>query len=219
MIVDGVPLVYIDDDLVVADKPAGLLAVPGRGPEKADCVLHRLQRHLGPLGVVHRLDMDTSGLMVLARTAAAQRLLSMAFAARRVHKRYVAVVAGIPLPPTAPDGWGDIRLPLIVDWPRRPRSKVCFRTGKPSHTRWCLCGAERHGPAWATRVTLEPITGRSHQLRLHLAALGHPIVGDPLYAPPSLARATPRLLLHASELALPHPAHGRWMAWCSACPF
>ncbi|MES6459359.1 pseudouridine synthase, partial [Cutibacterium acnes] len=107
MILDGVPLVHIDDDLVVVDKPAGLLAVPGRGPEKADCVLHRLQRHLGPLGVVHRLDMDTSGLIVLARTAAAQRTLSMAFAARRVHKRYVAVVAGIPLPPTAPDGWSD----------------------------------------------------------------------------------------------------------------
>jgi tRNA pseudouridine32 synthase/23S rRNA pseudouridine746 synthase len=219
LILDGIALVHIDDDLVVVDKPSGLLAVPGRGPDKADSVLQRLQRRLGPLGVVHRLDMDTSGLMVLARTAAAQRTLSMTFAARRVHKRYVAIVAGIPLPPTAPGGWGDIRLPLIVDWPRRPRSKVCFLTGKPSHTRWRLIGTERHGFAWATRVALEPITGRSHQLRLHLAALGHPILGDPLYAPPTLARATPRLLLHASELALPHPAHGQWVAWNSACPF
>jgi len=219
VIVDGVAVVYADETLAVVDKPAGLLSVPGRGPEKADCVVARLQPALGPLGVVHRLDMDTSGLMVLARTAAAQRTLSMAFAARRVRKRYVAVVAGVPLPPTAAGGWGDIRLPLIVDWPQRPRSKVCFRTGKTSHTRWRLIGTERHGLAWATRVALEPITGRSHQLRLHLAALGHPILGDTLYAPPTLARATPRLLLHASELALPHPAHGQWMAWCSACPF
>lgn len=219
MICAGVAIVYIDGALLVVDKPAGLLAVPGRGPDKADCVLNRLVRHWGPLYVVHRLDMDTSGLMVLARTPAAQRQLATAFAQRRVDKRYSAVVAGIPLPPSAPSGWADIRLPLAVDWPRRPRSRVDFARGKPSHTRWRALSSERWGGLWATRLLLAPVTGRSHQLRVHLAALGHPILGDALYATPEQRSAAPRLLLHACALTLPHPLNGEPYAWQAPLPF
>lgn len=214
-----IPIVYLDDDLVVIDKPAGLLSVPGRGPDKADCALQRLQRQLGPLGVVHRLDMDTSGLLVLARHAAAQRALSIAFAQRQVQKRYVALVAGVPLPPVSADGWGHIRLPLIVDWPRRPRSTVCFRHGKASHTCWRVLAQERLGRVLATRLLLAPLTGRSHQLRVHLAALGHPIVGDPLYAEGLLRTASARLLLHACELDLPHPCRGGRLQLQRPAPF
>ena len=216
---DGIPILHLDDALIVIDKPAGLLAVPGRGADKADCVAARVQRHVPDALVVHRLDMDTSGLMVLARGAAAQRALSIAFAERRVHKTYVAVVAGVPLAPAGTDGWGDIRLPLAVDWPRRPRSKVDFRHGKPSHTRWRTLGLERWGRLWATRLALRPLTGRSHQLRVHLAALGHPILGDPLYAQDTARRAAPRLLLHAAELAVPHPVSGQPCRWMSTVPF
>lgn len=213
---DGIPVLHLDDALIVVAKPAGLLAVPGRGADKADCVAARVQRHAPDALVVHRLDMDTSGLMVLARGAAAQRALSLAFAERRVHKTYVTVVAGVPLPPGTLDGWGDVRLPLIVDWPRRPRSKIDFRHGKPSHTRWRPTGLERWGEFWATRLELQPLTGRSHQLRVHLAALGHPILGDPLYAEGAARHAAPRLLLHAAELALTHPVSGQPCRW--VCP-
>lgn len=219
MTLDGVPVVHRDDDLIVVDKPAGLLSVPGRGPEKADCVVARVQRHLGPVGVVHRLDMGTSGLLVLARTAPAQRALSMAFAARQVHKRYVAVVAGVPLHAAPGEAWADIRLPLIVDWPRRPRSKVDFGHGKPSHTRWRLVAVEEWAGRVAARLLLEPLTGRSHQLRVHLRALGHPILGDELYAEPPLRDAAPRLLLHAAELTLPHPRTGKRLSLARAAPF
>ncbi|WP_334134635.1 RluA family pseudouridine synthase [Tepidimonas sp.] len=218
----GDPLVrHADADLLVVDKPAGLLSVPGRGPDKADCVVARLQPHWGPLYVVHRLDMATSGLLVLARHPAAQRALSRAFADRQVRKTYEAIVAGWPLPPvgTGVDAWGDIRLPLVVDWPRRPRSVVCFVHGKPSHTRWQPLRRLHWGRHPATRLALQPVTGRSHQLRVHLLALGHPILGDELYAPPALQAAAPRLLLHACTLALPHPRRGQWCAWHSPAPF
>ncbi|MEW6695622.1 MAG: RluA family pseudouridine synthase [Pseudomonadota bacterium] len=214
------PLCYHDDDLVVVDKPAGLLSVPGRGPDKTDCVVARLQRILGPVLVVHRLDMGTSGLLVLARNASAQRVLSMAFAQRRVHKRYIAVVAGVPLAVPDDQGWSHIRLPLIVDWPRRPRSTVDVAHGKPSHTRWrCLAQETWAHRVVATRVALEPLTGRSHQLRVHALAMGHPILGDELYAPAALRDAAPRLLLHAAELTLPHPRTGAPLVVRSPAPF
>lgn len=216
---EGLPILHVDDALIVVDKPAGLLAVPGRGADKADCVAARVQRHAPDALVVHRLDMDTSGLMVLARGAQAQRALARAFAQRDVHKTYLAVVAGIPLPADGPGGWGDIRLPLIVDWPRRPRSKVDFHHGKPSHTRWRPLALERWGDLWATRVELQPVSGRSHQLRVHLAALGHPMLGDPLYAEGAARCAAPRLLLHAHRLALTHPSRGTPCQWTSPAPF
>jgi tRNA pseudouridine32 synthase/23S rRNA pseudouridine746 synthase len=145
--------------------------------------------------------MATSGLMVYGRGAAAQRALSVAFAERRVDKRYVGVVAGL----MAGDA-GEVDAPLICDWPNRPRQKVCHERGKPSLTRWRVLS--RDVAAGRTRVELEPVTGRSHQLRLHLATIGHPMLGDDLYAPPELAAAAPRLLLHAERLAFPHPVTG-----------
>ncbi|MEW5966835.1 MAG: RluA family pseudouridine synthase [Pseudomonadota bacterium] len=203
-------VVHADAALLVLDKPSGLLSVPGRGPDKADCLAARAQALYPDALVVHRLDMDTSGLMLMARGAAMQRALSQAFAARAVTKRYVAVVAGRLDAPE--EGWGTIDLPLIGDWPNRPRQMVDPVRGKPSVTRWRVLGYEGE----TTRVELEPVTGRSHQLRVHLAALGHPILGDPLYAPASRA---PRLLLHACALRLAHPVTDTERAFESPAPF
>ncbi len=218
---DGVLVSYADDKLLVLDKPAGLLCVPGRGPDKADCLSARAQALYPDALVVHRLDMGTSGLVVMARGAEAQRGLSAAFAERRVHKRYEALVAGVP-DGTGADatGWNDIHLPLIVDWPNRPRSKVDFALGKPSHTRWRqLAVQDVAGLGPCARLALEPVTGRSHQLRVHLVALGHPILGDELYAEGAALAAAPRLLLHACAIDLPHPTSGRRLAFGSAPPF
>ncbi len=189
-------LIHLDADVIVADKPAGLLCVPGRGPDKADCLATRVATRWPGAKPAHRLDMGTSGLVVFGRHAAAHRALSMAFAARQVAKRYEAVVAGLP----AHDA-GEIDLPLICDWPNRPRQIVDHTTGKPSQTRWRVI--TRDPDAGTTRLALEPITGRSHQLRVHLASIGHPILGDDLYAPPDWLAAAPRLLLHACTLQLP----------------
>ena len=198
---------HVDDALLVLDKPAGLLSVPGRGADKQDCAVARAQaRHPDAL-IVHRLDMATSGLLLLARGAAMQRTLSMAFEARQVHKRYVAVAAGHLAPPAQGD-WGEIDLPLMTDWPNRPRQIVDAR-GRSSLTRWrVLAHATMPDGQPATRLELEPVTGRSHQLRVHLQALGHPILGDALYADEAARAAAPRLLLHASELAFIHPLSG-----------
>lgn len=181
-------IVHADARLVVIDKPAGLLSVPGR--TEPDCASARVQADFPDALIVHRLDQATSGLLLFARGAQAQRELSADFAERRIEKRYVAIVGG------QLDGEGLIDLPLAADWPNRPRQQVDIARGKPSQTRWRALGRE----GAHTRVELTPITGRSHQLRVHLAALGHPIVGDALYAPPALATASPRLLLHASAL-------------------
>lgn len=212
-------VVYADDALLVFDKPVGLLSVPGRGPDNADCLSTRAQAAYPDARVVHRLDMATSGLLVMARGDHAQRELSRQFAQREVSKRYVAIVAGQPDASSAdPQGWCDIRLPLIVDWPNRPRSKVDHTHGKPSHTRW-----RRHptpaGLPNATRLLLMPVTGRSHQLRVHLMAMGHPILGDELYATPDDAAATSRLLLHAEHLGLAHPVSGTRMTFDLPTPF
>lgn len=204
-------ILHVDDHLLVVDKPAGLLAVPGRGDDKADCLLARLQALHPDTQVVHRLDQATSGLMLFARGAHAQRALSMAFEARRVDKRYSAIVWGEPA-----GDQGRIDLPLAADWPNRPRQKVDPQHGKPSITHWLV--AERL-PGGRTRLELTPVTGRSHQLRVHLAAIGHPIVGDALYAPPEVQAAADRLLLHASALAFAHPHDGRAMAFERAPDF
>lgn len=220
----GLRLIHSDAALLVLDKPAGLLAVPGRGADKQDCLSTRAQQVWPEALVVHRLDMGTSGLIVMARSTEAQRRLSMAFAARQVHKRYVAVVAGhlpAPVSSEALDGWGCIDLPLLLDWPNRPLSKVDHAHGKPSTTRWRV-QAHVTLPATdtpCTRVELEPVTGRSHQLRVHLLALGHPIVGDALYAPPAVQALAPRLLLHAEQLELAHPDTGEWLRFASPAPF
>jgi tRNA pseudouridine32 synthase/23S rRNA pseudouridine746 synthase len=158
--------------------------------------------------------------MVFARGERAQRILSIAFAGRAVDKRYVAIVAGKPEPADTDDeGWATIDLPLAADWPARPRQKVDAASGRPSLTRWRKAREARCAWEGGTRLELQPVTGRSHQLRVHLAAIGHPILGDALYAPGPLAQAAPRLLLHAESLALAHPADGRRLAWRCDAPF
>ncbi len=201
-------IVHSDTDLVVVDKPAGLLSVPGRGPDRQDCAWSRVAAQYNDALIVHRLDMATSGLLLLARGATMQRQLSLAFAERRVHKQYVAIVEGQP----AADA-GEVDLPLIADWPRRPRQKVDLADGKPSLTRWRVLA--RLGAR--ARLLLEPVTGRSHQLRVHMAAQGWPIVGDELYG--RSGPDTPRLLLHAQSLQLPHPVDGRSLRFEAELPF
>ena len=195
--------------MLVAKKPAGLLSVPGRLPENKDCLITRLQAAYPDALTVHRLDMATSGLMVFARGAETHRALSKAFADRHVSKRYIAVVAG------RLEGQGEVDLPLITDWPNRPRQMVDHEIGKPSLTRW---RALVHDGV-TTRVELEPVTGRSHQLRVHMMAIGHPIVGDVFYAPPEIEASSSRLLLHAERLTLPHPVSGEVIDFHSPAPF
>lgn len=209
-------VVHKDAHCLVLDKTAGVLCVPGRGADKQDCLSVRVQAQYPDALVVHRLDMATSGLWLMARGAEMQRRLSKAFAEREVRKRYVAVVAGDLLTRSGAE-WHEINLPIAADWPNRPLRVIDAASGKHSLTRWRVLGA---GPAPATtRLELEPVTGRSHQLRVHLQALGHPILGDALYAPEETAAAAPRLLLHACELNVSHPAHGEPMQWRSPAPF
>ncbi len=203
-------ILHADAALVVADKPAGLPTVPGRPVELHDCLWQRVRERFDDALVVHRLDMATSGLVLFARGIEMQRTLSRAFAQREVDKRYEAVVAG-----RIEREHGEIDLPLAADWPNRPRQIVDAARGKPSLTRWRVIARE----AGRTRLALEPHTGRSHQLRVHLAAIGHPILGDALYAPEPMARAAPRLLLHACALGFAHPADGRAQRFESPAPF
>ncbi|MBB4843907.1 tRNA pseudouridine32 synthase/23S rRNA pseudouridine746 synthase [Paucibacter oligotrophus] len=200
----GLAPVFVGDDLLLVNKPGGLLSVPGRGPDKQDCAIHRVQQHYPEALIVHRLDQATSGLLLLARGPAMQRCLSLAFAERRVHKGYEALLQGhLPMSGGSAE-WQTVDLPLQTDWPNRPRQKIDFEHGKPSQTRYRLLGHE--GPN--SRVLLEPLTGRTHQLRVHMLALGHPIVGDTLYSGPqdqAPAAELPglRMCLHARSLHLP----------------
>ena len=210
----GPDILYVDASVLVVNKPAGLLSVPGRGEDKQDCLERRLQAPFPDALTVHRLDMHTSGLLVLARGKKMQRRLSLLFANRQVDKRYLAVVTG-KLPAVS----GEIDLPLSADWPNRPRQKVDHVAGKRSLTRYLVLG---HDPAVNTsRLTLVPETGRTHQLRVHLQALGHPIVGDLLYGEAryggaASAASAHRLLLHAEQLAFAHPESGE--RYCFLCP-
>ena len=204
--------IFVDEHLLVLDKPAGLLSVPGRGADKADCLSARAQAQWSDARVVHRLDMATSGLVLFARGADMQRRLSMAFAAREVHKRYVAVVSGV----MAQDV-GEIDLPLAADWPRRPLQVVDPVRGKASLTRWRVL--RRDAAQAQTRVELVPVTGRTHQLRVHLQAIGHGILGDALYAPAQYLASPARLMLHATWLGYAHPEGGQPMHHQSPPPF
>jgi tRNA pseudouridine32 synthase/23S rRNA pseudouridine746 synthase len=205
--------IHEDESLLVLDKPAGLLCVPGRGEDKQDCLSARATRQWPDALVVHRLDMATSGLVLMARNPRMQRALGDAFAFRRVHKGYDAIVDG--LLPLSCD-WSLIDAPLAADWPRRPLQKIDV-AGKPSQTRWRV---KRQLPERrASHLWLEPLTGRSHQLRVHLLSIGHPILGDMLYGAEDAGRKAPRLLLHASLLAFVHPADGRPLRFESPLPF
>lgn len=207
---DPVRTVHRDETLWVIEKPAFLLSVPGRGPEKQDCVLHRLLDQEPEVKLVHRLDLDTSGLMVFAIGKPAQSAMGRAFQQRQVEKRYEAVVHG-----RVEADEGEITLPLIADWANRPRQKVCHETGKSALTRYRV----HHRLEQATYLSLFPHTGRSHQLRIHCRELGHPILGCDLYAPAEIEALSPRLLLHATELAFPHPQHGGLVRFHSPAPF
>ena len=211
-------VVFADDHLLVLNKPSGLLSVPGRGEDKQDCLITRAQAQWPEALTVHRLDMSTSGLMVIAKGPEMQRSLSQAFAQREVHKIYEAIVAGeLSNKETSnADAWSDIHMPLLIDWPNRPKSKVDWEHGKPSHTQWRV---KHSNLTNATRVELQPITGRTHQLRLHMMAIGHAILGDALYASPDIQAQSPRLLLHARVLQLKHPVTAEWMAFESTVPF
>jgi len=224
-------LVHQDDALLVLHKPAGLLSVPGRGADKLDSLSYRVQQQFPEALVVHRLDRDTSGLLIMARGANMQSQLSKLFASRSVHKRYTAVCFGVlhdgdqagksPLDPELPETWNAIDLPIWLDWAKRPQREIDPH-GQPSLTRWRLVGHEAQDPNSSqtfSRLELEPYTGRTHQLRVHLQALGHPILGDTLYAPPELQALSPRLLLHATRLSLPHPVTGQTLSLHCPPPF
>jgi tRNA pseudouridine32 synthase/23S rRNA pseudouridine746 synthase len=203
-----IPEIFRDDDILVVDKPHGLLSVPGRGEHLADCLLARLAAIHPEVLLCHRLDRDTSGIMVFALTKLAQRRMGRMFETRRVSKRYVARVAGEVAEPR-----GTVDLPLIVDWPNRPLQHVNHETGKPAITDWTRMAHEDG----TTRMRLKPRTGRSHQLRVHMAELGHPILGDPFYSPDH--DAWPRMMLHAEGLKFEHPTTGLVLRLEAPVPF
>jgi tRNA pseudouridine32 synthase/23S rRNA pseudouridine746 synthase len=202
-------ILHRDAALLIAVKPAGLLSVPGKPAGAEDCLFARLAAADGAVRLVHRLDRDTSGVMVFARSAAAQRHLGLQFERRHIGKRYVALVAG-----HVAEEAGQVDLPLAADWPNRPRQMVCHGRGRPARTGWAVL---ERGPEH-TRLALFPHTGRSHQLRVHMAALGHAILGDPLYGP-AAGRDAVRLMLHAERLTMRHPEGGAETAFESSAPF
>ncbi|MCH2076226.1 MAG: pseudouridine synthase [Rhodobacteraceae bacterium] len=201
-------VIHLDHELLAIDKPSGLLSVPGKGPELADCLLTRVQADYPSALLVHRLDRDTSGVMLFALSPLAQKHLGQQFERRVTKKVYVAEVWG------RLEGKGMIDLPLIVDWPNRPRQMVDHERGKAAITEW-----RAKKPGDITRVELRPQTGRSHQLRVHMAELGHPILGDPFYATPDALAAADRLKLHAWKLSVRHPDGGEWLELRAKLPF
>ncbi len=206
----GIRILHADAHLLVLDKPSGLLSVPAKPPGPADCLEVRVRAVYPEALLVHRLDGDTSGVMLFARTRLAQRHIGWQFERRQLRKTYVARVAG-----QVEGESGCIDLPLICDWPNRPLQMVCFERGKPAQTDWRLLKRE---PA-ATRLELRPLTGRSHQLRVHMRALGHPILGDSFYADPAALAAADRLQLHAQAIELRHPDGGKWIRFEAPLPF
>jgi len=206
---DPLEVLHLDHEVILLDKPAGLLSVPGKGEGLTDCLLARVQVAFPDALLVHRLDRDTSGVMIFALTRHAQRHLGLQFEKRMTRKTYVARIWGVPAQKT-----GTVDLPLIVDWPNRPRQMVCPETGKPAQTDWRLLKDDGE----TARVRLVPHTGRSHQLRVHMLSLGHPILGDPFYAT-GAAREFPRLMLHSEELRFKHPDGGQSTRVRSPVPF
>ena len=222
-------LIHEDEHLLVLEKPSGLLSVPGRGPDKQDCLSKRVQGRYPEALIVHRLDQDTSGLLLMARGIEAQRRLSKLFETRQVKKRYVAVVAGQPEQTQSAveideEGWRTIDGPILLDWERRPLH-IIHPDGKASRSRWRVLQSSHSDSFSASLIELEPVTGRTHQLRVHLQSIGHPMLGDSLYAPPDIQLLSPRLLLHAQELAFVHPFTEQSLAfkapvqWSATLPF
>jgi len=202
-------ILYQDEAIIVLNKPSGLLSVPGKAPEHQDSLQLRVQRVYPTARTVHRLDMATSGLLVMALTPEAQRSLNWQFERRQTQKHYIALLEGQLKAQT-----GVVDLPLICDWPNRPRQMVCFQNGKSAQTLFEKLAVEGD----ATRVRLTPITGRSHQLRVHMQWLGHPICGDKFYGT-APDEKTERLQLHAAMLGLNHPNTGHWLQFQAPAPF
>ena len=207
-----IEVIYEDDSILAVNKPAGLLTTPGRGENKQDCLVSRAQLSHPDVLVVHRLDMDTSGLILFARNKTQQALLSQLFAQREIAKTYQAICYGV-----VEQDEGTIELPLITDWPNRPKQKVDHEQGKVALTRFSV--TERNVSCAQTRLALYPLTGRSHQLRVHLQSIGHPIVGDRLYAEPHIQQEHTRLMLHASNLQFTHPVTQKMLDLSCSPPF
>ena len=211
-------IIYQDNDLVVLNKPSGILSVPGRLAEHQDCLQNRVQRVLPSATIVHRLDMATSGLMIMALNKPAHVAISRQFEQRKTHKSYLARVFG-----SVKQSEGSVDLPLICDWPNRPKQKVDHENGKPSLTHYRVLSsssnANEDNGTESTLLELTPVTGRSHQLRIHMLALGHPILGDKLYAHPEARAMSCRLQLHALKLSLFHPSTEQAMTFSAPCPF
>ena len=206
---DSLDVLHLDHELLIVNKPAGLLSVPGRGPLLADCLITRIQAEYPTALLVHRLDRDTSGVMVFALSPYAQRHLGLQFEKRQTKKIYIARVCG-----QVEANSGTLDLPIIVDWPNRPKQKICYETGRAALTDWQVIKRLET----ETRVKLIPRTGRSHQLRIHMLALGHPILGDPFYGNPE-SQKVERLMLHSYRLSLRHPDGGETMQFRAKQPF
>ena len=209
-----IEVLHEDAQFFIINKPAGLLSVPGKPDDHKDCLEARIQMQYkmqyGDARIIHRLDMDTSGIMVLARTNHAHRHIGLQFENRQIHKSYTALVWGKPK-----ESSGHIDLPLICDWPNRPLQMVDFDNGKPAQTEWELMETSQD----ISRMNLKPKTGRSHQLRVHMNEMGHPILGDRLYAHDQAYMAADRMMLHAQTLAFRHPDGGKHLAFTAPCPF
>lgn len=206
----AVETLHVDDAFLLVNKPSGLLSVPGKNPLNSDCLISRVQQSYPEARIVHRLDMDTSGIMVLAIGAESHRALSKQFEQRLTHKEYTAIVYGV-----VENNEGAIELPLICDWPNRPKQMVCHTAGKQALTHYEVL--ERLEDR--TRLLLKPVTGRSHQLRVHTMAIGHPILGCEFYAPPEAFKMASRLQLHATRLHINHPVTGQRVDGYSPVPF
>lgn len=208
---DGLEIIFQDKFLLAISKPPGLLSVPGRGEDKADSLITRVQKVYPDARVAHRLDRDTSGLLLFPRGAKIHRQISLMFEKREMDKSYVAVVMG-----KLEQEQGEVNMPLMVDWPNRPLHIVNTDNGKPATTRYKVLSFDEL--AHTSRIALEPLTGRTHQLRVHMQYLGHPIVGDTLYGGNAESKST-RLLLHAYTLDFTHPVTGESMRLKSPIPF
>lgn len=205
-------ILFKDEYLLILNKPGGLLSVPGRGEDKQDCLISRVQSTYPDALIVHRLDMSTSGLMVIARSKEMERTLSILFQKRKVNKKYIAVVDGEVHPSS-----GEVDLPLITDWPNRPKQKIDFKTGKQSQTHYTVLSYNKDNNS--SRIELTPLTGRTHQLRVHMQSLNHAILGDELYASKEAIKKAPRLLLHASYLSFLHPVTNELLSLESKADF
>jgi len=208
---DTPKVLYTDNEIIIVNKPAGLLSVPGRGEDKQDCLISRIQKRYPEALIVHRLDMPTSGILILARNNQTHRQLSKQFQERQIAKEYIAVVRGI-----VKEQQGEINLPLITDWPNRPKQKIDHESGKPSLTQYEILSINTKEQT--TKLKLTPITGRSHQLRVHLLSIGHIIIGDGLYSEVEAKKET-RLHLHATKITFPQPVTQEKLTFECDCPF